>query len=188
MSKADPSKPNQAGTQDSKHIVNSQWSHSDVLGRLIVRFQSYKAAEDHKADLAAALAQAGGAWKWIDRHNAASLYPTDFALLEVADAVLDSIKVSHLPARLLYFPVLCSLFMCARLQSLLSSWPGVKDVHPEQQVRRSLTWDTDSTIQAKAQDQAASDTEWVQKRPGRYAATALTNPSYSCQHSCSGQT
>ncbi|KAL3144492.1 hypothetical protein ABBQ32_004231 [Trebouxia sp. C0010 RCD-2024] len=150
LSKADPSKPNQAGTQDSKHIVNSQWSHSDVLGRLIVRFQSYKAAEDHKADLAAALAQAGGAWKWIDRHNAASLYPTDFALLEVADAVLDSIK------------------------SLLSSWPGVKDVHPEQQVRRSLTWDTDSTIQAKAQDQAASDTEWVQKRPGRF----LTRPSF----------
>ena len=69
-----------------------------MLGRLIVRFQSYKSAEDHKADLTAALAQAGGVWKWVDRQNAASLYPTDFALLEVADAVLDSIKVGYQPA------------------------------------------------------------------------------------------
>lgn len=71
-----------------------------MLGQLIVRFQSYKPAEDHKADLTAALAQAGGAWKWVDRQNAASVYPTDFALLEVADAVSDSIKVSHQPAKL----------------------------------------------------------------------------------------
>lgn len=65
-----------------------------MLGHLIVRFQSYKSADTHKADLAAALAQASGAWKWVDRKNAAALYPTDFALLEVADAVSDNIKVS----------------------------------------------------------------------------------------------
>lgn len=74
---------------------DSQWSHSDVLGRLIVRFKTYKTVESHKADLSAALAQAGGAWKWVDRQNAASLYPTDFALLEVADAVSDEVKVSQ---------------------------------------------------------------------------------------------
>ena len=65
-----------------------------MLGRLIVRFQKYKSVDDHKADLAAALAQAGGSWKWVDRQNAAALYPTDFALLEVADAVTDRIKVT----------------------------------------------------------------------------------------------
>lgn len=154
-----------------------------MLGRLIVRFQSYRIAEDHKADLTAALAQAGGAWKWVDRHNAASFYPTDFALLEVADTVLDKIKVSHQSATLSRFSyakpasVQCSLYLCKDLlhclQNLLSSWPGVKDVHPEQQVRRSLTWDSDSTDQAKEQDQAATDTDWVQKRPGRYVAPAL---------------
>lgn len=66
-----------------------------MLGRLIVRFKTYNTAENHKADLTAALAQAGGAWQWVDRQNAASLYPTDFALLEVADAVSDDIKVSN---------------------------------------------------------------------------------------------
>ena len=59
--------------------------------------------------------------------------------------------------------------IAACLQKLLSVWPGVKDVHPEQQVKRSLTWDSDSGDQAKEQSQAQTDTEWVQKRPGRYA-------------------
>ena len=69
------------------------WVHQDVCGRLIVRFHDYKSAEGHKADLTKALAGAGDAWKWIDRQNAAALYPTDFALLEVADAETAKIKV-----------------------------------------------------------------------------------------------
>lgn len=93
LSEPDSCKASLAEGQDSTR--NSQWSHSDVLGRLIVRFKTYKSADNHKADLSAALAQAGGAWKWVDRQNAASLYPTDFALLEVADAVSDEIKVSQ---------------------------------------------------------------------------------------------
>ena len=64
-----------------------------MCGRLIVRFHDYKSAEGHKADLNNALAGAGDAWKWIDRQNAAALYPTDFALLEVADAETAKIKV-----------------------------------------------------------------------------------------------
>ena len=81
--------------KQQNNTAKRQWTHSNVLGRFIVRFQSYKSAEDHKTDLTAALAQASGAWKWIDRQNAAALYPTDFALLEVADAVSDKIKVSN---------------------------------------------------------------------------------------------
>ena len=146
-----------------------------MLGRLIVRFNTYKTAENHKADLAAALAHADGAWKWIDRQNAASLYPTDFALLEVADAVSENVKVSHthevVPDSSMSSAALArncnNLLLC--LQKLLSIWPGVKDVHPEQQVKRSLTWDSNNSDQVKEQRQATIDTEWVQKRPGRYA-------------------
>ena len=79
-----------------------------MLGRLIVRFNTYNTAENHKADLTAALAQADGAWKWIDRQNAASLYPTDFALLEVADAVSDNVKVSHEDAMVPYSSTSCA--------------------------------------------------------------------------------
>lgn len=149
-----------------------------MLGRLIVRFKTYNTAENHKADLTAALAQADGAWQWVDRQNAASLFPTDFALLEVADAVSDDIKVSNktcdgaISAPLQH----ASKGLAAGLQNLLSLWPGVKDVHPEQQVKRSLTWSSNSSNQAKEQDEATIDTEWVQKRPGRYAIQMKTFP------------
>lgn len=58
------------------------------------------------------------------------------------------------------------------MQNLLASWPGVKDVHPEQQVKRSLTWD--SSIDSKAEEESQTDTAWVQKRPGRYAISAAS--------------
>jgi len=55
-----------------------------------------------------------------------------------------------------------------RLQENLSIWPGVKDVHPEQQVKRSLTWDSSSNADSSENsDQQTADSEWVQKRPGR---------------------
>jgi len=80
-------KPAQSSSQ------SDTWVHKDVGGRLIVRFHGYKSAEGHKADLTIALASAGDAWKWLDRQNAAASYPTDFALLEVADADTAKIKV-----------------------------------------------------------------------------------------------
>ena len=64
----------------------------------------------------------------------------------------------------------------ACLQNLLSVWPGVKDVHPEQQVKRSLTWDSNSNHHVQEQSQATTDTEWVQKRPGRYVIPASRTP------------
>ncbi len=92
----DPAAPS-APLGESKEESSSQpsvWTHTDVCGRLIVRFQHYKSADSHKADLAAALASTGDSWKWIDRQNAAASYPTDFALLEVADIDADRVKVS----------------------------------------------------------------------------------------------
>lgn len=73
---------------------NGSWAYSNVSGRLIVRFWTYKTAESHKADLAACLAGVGNVWKWVDRQNAAASHPTDFGLLEVADTDTDKIKVS----------------------------------------------------------------------------------------------
>ncbi|KAL0019909.1 hypothetical protein WJX77_006101 [Trebouxia sp. C0004] len=131
------------------------WVHKDVCGRLIVRFRDYKSAEGHKADLTNALAGAGDAWKWVDRQNAAASYPTDFALLEVADVDTATIK-EH-----------------------LSLWPGVKDVHPEQQVKRSLTWDSNnSDLSTHSDGQPAAHAEMVQKRPGRFQ----TRPTMHSNH------
>ena len=50
------------------------------------------------------------------------------------------------------------------LQAQLRLLSSVKDVHPEQQVRRSLTWDSTHN---------QTDSEWVQKRPGRYTPQTL---------------
>ena len=91
---ADSSAPEPPASKPKDWLKSSQWTHSDVLGRLIVRFKSYKSAADHKAGLSAALSQASGPWKWIERQNAAAVHPTDFALLEVTDTASDSIKVS----------------------------------------------------------------------------------------------
>ena len=84
----------------SKPVQGSQtqsqtWTHEDVCGRLIVRFHGYKSVESHKADVAKALAGVGDAWKWVDRQNAAASFPTDFALLEVADTDTARVKVGY---------------------------------------------------------------------------------------------
>ena len=54
--------------------------------------------------------------------------------------------------------------MMIRMQESLSAWPGIKDVHPEQQVKRALTWDDSSS---GSSDQQPADSEWASKRPGR---------------------
>ena len=57
--------------------------------------------------------------------------------------------------------------MSVGLQEHLRLWPGVKDVHPEQQVKRSLTWDSNTNASTEDAGQQPADSEWVQKRPGR---------------------
>lgn len=193
-----------------------EWTQKEVSGRLIVRFKSYKPAAAHKAELAVSVAGEGSAWTWIDRTNAATAYPTDFALLDVLDSEADKVKVrftctyciqttkaqaawccllfccpvplqschcmlhsrytimqqNQSPvflcpgtqpierANLHQIGMPCLLLLCCAMQEQLQLLANVKDVHPEQQVKRSLTWDT-------KQEQQQTSTEWVQKRPGR---------------------
>lgn len=74
-------------------MLAADWTQSEVAGRLIVRFHSYKPAAAHKVELAALVTGQGSAWHWVDRANAAAAYPTDFALLDVLDAHAKQVKV-----------------------------------------------------------------------------------------------
>lgn len=50
----------------------------------IVRFREYKTAEDHCSYLKSRITPDG--WKWIERKNPASKYPTDFGLISVEES------------------------------------------------------------------------------------------------------
>lgn len=55
-------------------------------GLYIVRFRQYRMAADHLAALQAALAYGSppDSWQWVERHNPAAAFPTDFGLLRLA--------------------------------------------------------------------------------------------------------
>ncbi|KAH9300652.1 hypothetical protein KI387_012235, partial [Taxus chinensis] len=55
-----------------------------VKNRYIVRFKKYRHGREHKLAMEEQLGAKKG-WKWIERNNAASAYPTDFGLLELQD-------------------------------------------------------------------------------------------------------
>lgn len=61
-------------------------------GRFIVRLHGYKPSHQHRQTLTGALGPEGQRWRWVDRHNAASAFPTDFALLEIADSELPAAR------------------------------------------------------------------------------------------------
>ncbi|KAH7440042.1 hypothetical protein KP509_04G088700 [Ceratopteris richardii] len=65
-----------------KHPHSSLWVSGHVPDEYIVRFTGYKHASEHRKALERALDMFIG-WKWIDRVNPASSFPTDFALLKV---------------------------------------------------------------------------------------------------------
>ncbi|KAJ7567087.1 hypothetical protein O6H91_02G131800 [Diphasiastrum complanatum] len=65
-------------------------SASEVMGEFIVRFKEYKHASQHKRVLEGSLH--GGGWRWVDRKNPASIFPTDFALLKIDPKHEDSLK------------------------------------------------------------------------------------------------
>lgn len=56
----------------------------------IVRFFYYKKADDHKIYLLENLGLFDG-WKWIDRRNPASSFPTDFGLVSIEQPVQSSL-------------------------------------------------------------------------------------------------
>ncbi|GKV06606.1 hypothetical protein SLEP1_g18479 [Rubroshorea leprosula] len=53
----------------------------------IVRFREYKQASDYRSYLETSLRSEG--WKWIERHNPAAKYPTDFGLVAIEEASKD---------------------------------------------------------------------------------------------------
>ncbi|GLU09869.1 hypothetical protein SLE2022_267070 [Rubroshorea leprosula] len=53
----------------------------------IVRFREYKQASDYRSYLESSLRSEG--WKWIERHNPAAKYPTDFGLVAIEEASKD---------------------------------------------------------------------------------------------------
>ena len=62
----------------------STQTDDDEWIRLIVRFKGpHLMSQDHHAKLHSLLPNQDRAWRWIERHNAASSHPTDFAILSV---------------------------------------------------------------------------------------------------------
>jgi len=65
------------------------------IGNYIVRFLDYKIAGDHRSYLEEKLRSFEN-WRWVDRKNPASAFPTDFGVLVIGDsnraAVIDQIQ------------------------------------------------------------------------------------------------
>lgn len=55
----------------------------------IVRFREYKQASDYRSYLESGLGFEG--WKWIERHNPAAKYPTDFGLVSIEEGLRDGV-------------------------------------------------------------------------------------------------
>ncbi|EFN59013.1 hypothetical protein CHLNCDRAFT_33771 [Chlorella variabilis] len=122
-------------------------------GLYIVRFRQYRMAADHLAALQAALAYGSppDSWQWVERHNPAAAFPTDFGLLRLAAPE-------------------------AALKSRLEQLPFVKGVHPERRLTRSLLAAPEPGAEQQeehAQDAAAADAA----RPGTQFAPCSSSSS-----------
>lgn len=53
-----------------------------MAGDYIVRFSTYRLADDHRQSLSDSLAGEEG-WTWLPRQNAAVKFPTDFGLVRL---------------------------------------------------------------------------------------------------------
>ena len=81
--------------EPASSLTAAEQAEAQVSGRLIIRFNSYQPAAAHLAELSASIPGAGTAWNWVERHNAATAYPTDFALVDVLDTAVLRFKVWH---------------------------------------------------------------------------------------------
>ena len=93
---ADPSLPLQARKQQHgmPQPGHRQTRWQPVELRYIVRFKEYKMADQHRSQLQQHLrGWSGQDWRWVARRNAATKFPTDFALLELDTPNLDAVKV-----------------------------------------------------------------------------------------------
>ncbi|MED6167836.1 Membrane-bound transcription factor site-1 protease [Stylosanthes scabra] len=106
--------PSQPSSPDASQTLppNSTRHGTPSRRNYIVRFRHYKTAADHRSYLESNLRSRG--WHWIHRHNPASKFPTDFALVSVEDSVMDGFT--------------------REIQAL----PLVKDVHVDMSYTRGL--------------------------------------------------
>jgi hypothetical protein len=86
------------GTQDGTARTcfgaeNAQLSWEVVGGVFIVRFKGYRMAEEHRRLLEQGAVSSAPEWRWLERRNEATRFPTDFGLLSIADGAVESIKV-----------------------------------------------------------------------------------------------
>ncbi|KAK1314323.1 hypothetical protein QJS10_CPA06g00676 [Acorus calamus] len=59
---------------------------ADESRNYVVRFRDYRRAEDHRSYLEEELGSGGGGgWRWIERRNPASAFPTDFGVVSIED-------------------------------------------------------------------------------------------------------
>ncbi len=152
--------------------------HTFSSGSWIVRFTSYLLAAEHHAVLSRQVPGEGSRWRWVPRRNAAAAHPTDFSLVQLAegqDSLLQQLR---------------------RVQ-------GVRDVHPDRQLRSlaaSKQKHTEAAGSVHAGASAASDADadpWqdtadtadyvtlnltVTKRPGRFSTPFMID-SYDYTHS-----
>ena len=78
-----PAQPHPGGQQPA---ADQPWQAADVAGEYVVRFTEYSMADQHHQRLRQHLqpSDSGRLWSWVERSNAASRFPTDFAVLRLA--------------------------------------------------------------------------------------------------------
>ena len=59
----------------------------------IVRFREYRRAAQWRRALEAVLSEDGSQWKWVERHNAAASFPTDFGVVRFQTASAETVQV-----------------------------------------------------------------------------------------------
>jgi len=96
-------------------VCSSQWSAEDPEQQFIVRFHEYRQSRDWKLELENILGEASSQWRWIDRENAAASFPTDFGVIRLSPLTSDMSK-----------------------EKLMRHDAVVKDIHPDQMLRRDL--------------------------------------------------
>lgn len=70
-------------------ITAQAWRGSNF----IVQFTTYKHAASWQRQLGQKLGPHNALWRWVARHNRAATLPTDFALLEVHQDSIKTLKV-----------------------------------------------------------------------------------------------
>ncbi|EFJ52617.1 hypothetical protein VOLCADRAFT_85780 [Volvox carteri f. nagariensis] len=100
--------------------------------RLIVRFDHYALADDHRALLQRILGPEGPeSWSWLPRSNPASRFPTDFGLLAAASGHEDDLRRRLLSA---------AAAAAAGGAGTGTGSGGVRDVHPDRRFTGRLAW------------------------------------------------